>query len=96
MIKVYHYLGYEALFAKKSYQTALNYFAQSNRMAKLAKVEEDNYLAGNQLYMGVCHDNLLQRDRAIQAYENTLDMEENTLYKEDAKKYLKAPAVGTP
>ena len=96
MIKVYHYLGYEALFGNKSYQTALNYFAQSNRMAKLAKVEEDNYLAGNQLYMGICYDHLFQRDMAIQAYENTLDMEENTLYKDDAKKYLKSPATGTP
>lgn len=91
MIKVYHYKGYSLLFGDNDFETALKYFELSNQMAELAKVEEDNYLAGNQYYMGVCYDNMEQRGKAIQAYEETLDMDENYYYKEDAKRNLKQP-----
>jgi tetratricopeptide (TPR) repeat protein len=92
MIKVYHYLGYEALFGRNQYEEALTFFQTSNQMARLSGVEEDNYLAGNQLYIGMCQDQLGQRDRAVEAYELVLDMEENALYKEEAKTYLKTPS----
>jgi len=91
MMRVYHN---RALVEMKSsdYRSALDYFTQSNRMAELSNVEEDFYLPANQLYMGICHDRLGQREQAIEAYEAVLDLDENELYKADAKRYLKTPA----
>ena len=93
MIKVYHYKGLAALYREKHFLKAIHFFEKSKQMAKLAKVEQDEYLAGNQYYMGVCYDNLQQRGKAIQAYEETLEMDENYYYKADAKKNLKSPLL---
>jgi tetratricopeptide (TPR) repeat protein len=91
MIKVYHYLGQVAMYKDYDFKKAIRYFRLSNKMAHTAGVEQDNYLAGNEYYLGVCYDNLSQRDKAIAAYKKTLDMEENSMYKDHARKYIKSP-----
>ncbi|MCB0843468.1 MAG: hypothetical protein KDE26_09465 [Bacteroidetes bacterium] len=91
MIKVYHYMGLLAMYKDHDFRKAMDYFELSNKMARIADVEQDNYLAGNEYYKGVCFDNLSQREKAIAAYKKTLDMEENSMYKDDAKKYIKSP-----
>ena len=91
MMRAYHNRARVAMKTGQP-QSALDYFAQSNHMAQLANVKEDFYLPANQLYMGICHDRLGQRDEAVDAYEAVLDLEENELYKEPAKRYLKTPA----
>ena len=91
MIKVYHYLGILAIYEQYDFRKGLDYFHMSNRMAKIAGVDEDNYLAGNEYYIGVCFDNISEREKAIASYKKTLDMEENSRYKDHAKKYIKNP-----
>lgn len=93
MIKVYHYKGYAALYGHKDFDQAIAYFSLSDKMATLALVEEDFYLAGNRYYQGVCYDNLEERGKAIVAYEQTLDMDDNYFYKDQAKENLKRPMM---
>lgn len=91
MIKAYHYQAITQIYLHKNYPAAMEYIRKSNQMAKLAGVKDDNYLAGNEYYMGVCYDNLRQRDAAVAAYRKTLDMDENSEYKDLAKLHLKTP-----
>jgi tetratricopeptide (TPR) repeat protein len=93
MVRVYHNQGLLRMQGPSAYQAALDAFAQSNQMAKLAGVEEDFYLPANQLYIGMCHDYLGQRDPAIAAYRRVLDMEENARYRSRAKKYIENPPL---
>lgn len=94
MVRVYHNLGRVLMEGKHDYQGALQAFEQSNLMATLADVEADPYLPGNQYYTGLCYDYLGQRDEAVQAYENVLDLDENALYAPQAKNNLQASPVG--
>ncbi|MEZ4825719.1 MAG: hypothetical protein R3C61_05400 [Bacteroidia bacterium] len=91
MIKTYHYLALARIYGEKDYGTAVSYLDKSDSMARLAGVKEDNYLAGNVYYRGVCADNMQKRDEAIAFYRKTLDMEENTEYKDLAKLHLRTP-----
>lgn len=91
MIKAYHYQAIIQIYQHKNYTKAMEYLRKSNQMAVLAGVEQDNYLAGNEYYMGVCYDNLHQRDAALTSYRKTLDMGENSEYKELAKLHMKTP-----
>lgn len=93
MIKAYHLQGLMALEGDRDYDKALAYFQQSLAMAKLTGLKDDNMVAGSQFYVGVCYDNLSQREAAIAAYRDTLDMEENAPYKDQAKQGLKAPVM---
>lgn len=91
MLRVYHNQGRLLMESQENYQGALEAFKQSNLVAKLAGVEEDFYLPANQFYTGICFDRLGQRSQAIEAYKQVLELEENTRYKADAKKYIDNP-----
>ncbi|MDX2246378.1 MAG: hypothetical protein SF052_06370 [Bacteroidia bacterium] len=91
MIKAYHYLAITQIYLHKDYTKAMSLLKKSNDMARIAGVKEDNYLAGNEYYAGVCYDNLKKREEALTAYHNTLSMAENTEYKDLAKVHLKTP-----
>lgn len=92
MMRVYHNRARVAMLQGK-YREALAFFAQSNQVATLAEVEEDFYLPANQLYLGMCHDYLGQREQAKDAYEEVLELAENEPYKPQAKQYLDTPAT---
>ncbi|MEO1447980.1 MAG: tetratricopeptide repeat protein [Bacteroidota bacterium] len=93
MTRVYHIKGLQILRQHHEYDEALAVFQKSLAMSDLTGIKEDNVVAGSQYYIGVCHDNLSQRQEAIAAYEDTLDMEENAPFKDRAKQGLKAPVL---
>ena len=90
-IKAYHYLGKSRLMGAKAYQEAIDHFETSMAMAKLAKVEEDNLLAEGMYYIGRCHDAMGDREKAVAAYKEALDMDQNVYIKKQAKACLKVP-----
>ncbi len=92
MIRVYHNQGRWLMESQKDYEAALAAFDQSNRMAQLASVEEDFYLPANQYYKGLCFDFLGRRAEAVAAYEEVLDLEENTRFENQAKANIETAA----
>lgn len=91
MLKVYHYFGKSMLFGEQAYQEAKGYLEKSFAMAKLAEVEEDNLLAEGMYYIGRCYDGLGMRAKAIEAYKEALDMDQNVYIKDEAKACIKTP-----
>ncbi|MEL6676572.1 MAG: tetratricopeptide repeat protein [Bacteroidota bacterium] len=77
MMRVYHYLGREAMEHQHQYQAAIQYFDRSLKMAQLAGLEEEGHLPANQYYRGRCLERINQPSQAIEAYEKVLDMDEN-------------------
>jgi len=85
MIKVYQYLGKVYLFHDMNFDEAMKLFEKSEKMAELASVEEDNLLAENMYLKGRCYDGLGNREKAIEHYEEALDMEGNIYIRDDAE-----------
>lgn len=94
MVRVFHNLGRIHMESGGDYDAALNAFEQSNLMATLSKVEADYYLPANQYYMGLCYDYMGMREQAIAAYEDLLELDENTAYESQARSHISSPPTG--
>lgn len=91
MIRVYHYLGRARLYGANDFEGATFYLDQSDHVARLARVDESVYLAGNAYFRGLCHDSQGNRPAAVAAYKQVLDMEGNEVYKQPAKEGIARP-----
>ncbi|MEZ4775828.1 MAG: hypothetical protein R3D00_21790 [Bacteroidia bacterium] len=94
MLRVYHYLGRISLERDHQYNRALNFFKQSNDMARIAGIDAEIHLPANTYFSGRCYEGLKQYEKARDAYKRVLNMDENHLVKPLAEACLagKCPA----
>jgi tetratricopeptide (TPR) repeat protein len=67
------------------------YFEISEKLSKKIDDEETGWLVNSLLYLGMCYDQLGDRDKAVKYYNEVLDMDDRRNSHEQARRYLKNP-----
>ncbi|GAB4429798.1 MAG: hypothetical protein OHK0039_48470 [Bacteroidia bacterium] len=80
MIGVYHYKALARMYGHRRYDEALGLLARSDDMARLAGEEVNPYRCGNEVYRGICYDNLNRRSEALAAYKRAGSMDGAAMY----------------
>ncbi|MEM6263596.1 MAG: hypothetical protein AAGI38_13875 [Bacteroidota bacterium] len=91
MARTANLLGHIALQYHHNYQQALSYLNESNRYARLAKLEDHELYPHNDFLRGLAFDLLRNRNAAVVAYKRAARAEENEAVKSMARKGLRQP-----
>lgn len=88
--EAYYYLGYY-LRQRGQVDSAITYFKDCERISRKIDKEDSGFLVNSVLYLGMLHDQKGERNKAVEYYEELLDLKDYNNSRDNAKRYLTKP-----